>query len=160
MRLHCAASPPGAPLIVQGVRIDWPLGEACKIGSTPDRSVIATTLPDAPVLSAVATIITASPFCKSVRLEGGILEIACCKSPPCPPAPPRPPPFAPGPPGAPCPRAAPVSPLRCSSAEPVAGAAGAEPAPPPGAPPPLAPAGASDPPFNRTAILCAIGAGS
>jgi hypothetical protein len=28
MRLYCAASPPGALLIDQGVRIDWPLGEA------------------------------------------------------------------------------------------------------------------------------------
>src|ERR1700722_4820096 len=114
MRLHCAASPPGAPLIVQGVRIDWPLGEACKIGSTPDSSVIATTPPTAPELSDVATIITASPFCKSARLDGDILETACCKPPPSPPAPPRPPaPFAaPAPPG---PRCAPVSPLRCSN---------------------------------------------
>src|ERR1700722_4446247 len=168
MRLHCAASPPGAPLIVQGVRIDWPLGEACKIGSTPDSSVIATTPPGAPVLSDVATIIPASPFCKAARLEGGSLGIACCKAPPCPPAPPRAaPPFAPVPPFAPAgPRGAPVSPLRCSSAEPPADAAGADPAPPlappPAAlPPALAPTGASpEPPFNRAAILCAIGAGS
>src|SRR5580693_1354801 len=160
MRLYCAASPPGAPLIVQGVRIDWPLGDACKMGSTPDSSVIATTPPDAPELSDVATIMTASPFCKSVRLEAGILEIACCKSPPCPPAPPRPaPPLAPGPPG---PRGAPpLSPLLCSKADPPAGADGADPAPPPGAPLAFVPAGGvSEPPFNLAAILCAIGAGN
>src|SRR4029077_16925456 len=32
--VHCAAaSPPGAPLKLQGVRMDWPLlGDACRIG--------------------------------------------------------------------------------------------------------------------------------
>src|ERR1700742_4336017 len=124
MRLHCAASPPGAPLIDQGVKIDCPLGDACKIGSTPDNSVIATTPVELPELSDVATIITASPFCKSAKFDAGILEIACCKSPPCPPAPV--PPRAP-----PAPRCPPASPLFCSSAEPpAAGRAPPFPAPP------------------------------
>src|SRR5437868_8960756 len=45
--VHCAAaSPPGAPFKLQGVRMDCPLfGEACRMGSTPASNVIAVTPP-------------------------------------------------------------------------------------------------------------------
>ena len=97
------------------------------MASTPLSSVIAVTPPEAP--PSVATIITASPFCKSASVAGGIRFRICWRSGAQPDR---------GPPGPP--------PVGGTPAE---GAAA-------GAPPPvLVPFGGppADPPFNRMAII-------
>src|SRR6267143_663535 len=66
--------------MLQGERIVDALlfGEAWRMGSTPPRRVIAVGIP--PGRPSVATSMTASPFCKSERVAGGMRLIACCKS--------------------------------------------------------------------------------
>src|SRR5580658_6958383 len=67
---HCAASPAGASRLQGGNIIAWPpLGEACKMGSTPATRVITVALPE--TVPSVETIITASPFWTSERDAGG-----------------------------------------------------------------------------------------
>src|SRR6266481_8731580 len=75
-----AASPPPPLLRLHGERIvdALLLGEASKIGSTPPSSVITVYGPLAP--PSVATIITASPFCKSANAAAGMRLIICCRS--------------------------------------------------------------------------------
>src|SRR2546423_10309381 len=64
--------------------MDWPVGDACRIGSTAASTVIAVTAP----LSApdVATTMMASPLLRSARVAAGIRAITCWRSdgPPCP----------------------------------------------------------------------------
>src|SRR6516225_11696478 len=93
-----ASLPPPPLLKLHGVRIDvaCPCGEACRMGSTPPNSII--TVGCESLSPEVATIITASPFWKSLNGVGGSRLSICCKSPP-----PRPPGPPPAPPGAPCP---------------------------------------------------------
>src|SRR5215813_6740934 len=71
------APPSAGALKLQGERIVEAAldGEACKIGSTPARSVITV---DAFVADpSVATSITASPFARSVSPAAGIRLIIC-----------------------------------------------------------------------------------
>src|SRR5438046_8343686 len=94
------ASPPTPVPRLHGERIVDGLlfGEASRIGSTPPSRVMTVGTPLAP--PSVATIMTASPFCRSASVMGGMRLIACCKSPEPPPAPILPIPPEPDPPEA------------------------------------------------------------
>src|SRR5713226_7149940 len=93
-----AASPPPPLLRLHGERIVDAvlLGEDSRMGSTPPSRVITVDRPFAP--PSVATIMTASPFCRSDSVAAGMRLIICCRSaappPPGLPVPPdlRPPP--------------------------------------------------------------------
>src|SRR5712692_5123557 len=89
-----AASPPGALLRLHGERIveGLLLGEASRMGSTPPSKVITVDTPFGP--PSVATIMTASPFCKSASVAAGMRLITCCRSA-APPPPDLPIPLAP-----------------------------------------------------------------
>src|SRR5450755_4077972 len=92
MRYGVPASPPGAPLRLHGESIeDAPVGDPCRIGSTPASSVMVVT---SVLLPSVPTSITASPFCKSEIFAAGMRLIICCKSIAPPPRRSRPPPPA------------------------------------------------------------------
>src|SRR5208337_1839422 len=128
---YCVVSSPlGAPPPrFQGdMNIAWlALPEEDRMASTPLSSVMAVTPPEA--APCVATIITASPFCKSASVAGGIRLRICWRSG----APP-----GRGPPGPPP-----------EGGTPDRGAAGGRPPPAPapfGGPP-------AAPPFNRMAII-------
>src|SRR5467141_4173952 len=75
-----AASPPLPLPRLHGERIvdALLLGEASRMGSTPPSKVITVDCPFVP--PSVATIITASPFCRSASFAAGMRLIICCKS--------------------------------------------------------------------------------
>src|SRR5437588_12199526 len=75
------ASPPGASLRLHGERIVEALlfGEACRMGSTPPRSMTPHGTPLG--LPSVATIISTSPCCKSASLAAGLRLMPCAISP-------------------------------------------------------------------------------